>query len=82
MSRRHIPKEVKDIALRMSLNHGLPDKEIKKYTGMSIRALKRLRQTFRNTGNTVRTPACNGRPRQMDALDMNVRTTDKHLYLA
>ncbi|OJT10703.1 hypothetical protein TRAPUB_12796 [Trametes pubescens] len=69
--RRHIPKEVKDIALFMSFRHRLPDKEIRKYTGISIRALKRLRQTYLQTGETVRVPVCIGRPRQLDALDAN-----------
>ncbi|CDO74243.1 hypothetical protein BN946_scf185031.g8 [Trametes cinnabarina] len=69
--RCHISKELKDLALKMSLVHGLPDKKIKRYTGISIRALKRLRQTYRETGETVRTPVCSGRPRNLDALDAN-----------
>ncbi len=70
--RRHIPKAVKEIALHMSLTVQLPDKKIREYTGISIGTLKRLRQTFRQTGTTVRTPICDGRPRQLDALDVQV----------
>ncbi|CDO68599.1 hypothetical protein BN946_scf184996.g30 [Trametes cinnabarina] len=69
--RCHISKELKDLALKMSLVHGLPDKKIKRYTGISIRALKCLRQTYRETGETVRTPVCSGRPRNLDALNAN-----------
>ncbi|KAI0685877.1 hypothetical protein C8T65DRAFT_556021, partial [Cerioporus squamosus] len=67
--RRHISTEVKAIALCMSLECNLPDKKVKKYTGISICSLKRLRATFRQTGELVRIPVCPGRPRLLDALD-------------
>ena len=72
MPRRHIPKEYKEIALKMSLTHHTSDSEIKKCTGISKRALKRLRKTFRETGDVIRMPICSGRPRLLSALDANV----------
>ena len=67
--RRHISKERKDIALHMSLNENVSDENIRRYTGISNRAVKRLRQTFRETGESVRKPVCSGRPRVLDSLD-------------
>ncbi|TFK57962.1 hypothetical protein BDN72DRAFT_750054, partial [Pluteus cervinus] len=66
--RRHIPKEHKEIALRMSFL-GLSDKMIQRYTGISERSMKRLCQTFRVTGVVERRPIDCGRPRLLDALD-------------
>jgi len=60
--RRHIPKEYKDLALHLSLNEGLSDHIIRDYIGISPRAMRRLRQTFRETGETVRVPVVQGRP--------------------
>ena len=54
------------------LNHKLPDSQVKEYTGISERSLKRLRQTFKETGEVVRVPVCAGRPRSLTALDANV----------
>ena len=73
--RRHIPKAVKDVALHMMNEEALTDKLIHRYTGISVRSLKRLRQTYRETGETVRTPVCNGRPRDLDSLDTAVSST-------
>lgn len=70
--RRHIPKEVKEIALQMSQYHKLPDELVSLYTGISIRSLERLRHTYRTTGEMLRVPVPAGRPRVMDALDANV----------
>ena len=70
--RRHITQELKDIALHMSLNEKVSDRNIRRYTGISERAMKRLRKTFRETGETVRKPAFPGRPRILDGLDAHV----------
>ena len=70
--RRHIPKEYKEIAIHMSLNEGVSDKDIRRYTGISRRAMRRLRETYRETGEVVRTPLDDGRPRLLDALDAAV----------
>ncbi|KAI0089834.1 hypothetical protein BDY19DRAFT_859033, partial [Irpex rosettiformis] len=70
--RRHIPKEVKEVALRMSLEQGLPDKTIQEYTKISIRSLKRLRKTYRDTAEVVRVPVCDGRPRILQSGDANI----------
>lgn len=70
--RRHIPKEYKEIAIHMSLNEDVSDKDIRCYVGISQRAMRRLRQTYRETGEVVRTPLDAGRPRLMDSLDVAV----------
>ncbi|KAI0738959.1 hypothetical protein C8Q80DRAFT_1112748 [Daedaleopsis nitida] len=67
--RRHISRELKELALRLSLHHRMSDKAIKSITGISIRTIKRLRQTYRQTGDLVRIPVSNGRPRALDGLD-------------
>lgn len=56
----------------MSLQHGIPDLQIKKFTGISVRSLKRLRQTYRETGEVVRVPVSAGRPRTLNGLEANV----------
>ena len=71
--RRHIPKEYKDLALHMSLNEGVSDSNILSYTGISARAMRHLRQTYREINETIRTPVIQGRPRLLDTLDVLVR---------
>jgi hypothetical protein len=44
-----VPQERKDIALHMSLNEGVSDKNICCYTGISERAMKHLCKTFHDT---------------------------------
>ena len=70
--RRHISKDYKDITLHMSLNEGVSNKNIQCFTGISGRAMERLRKTFRETGGSIRTPICPGRPRILDSLDASV----------
>lgn len=72
--RRHIPKEYKDIALHMSLNEGVPDGLIRCYLGISARAMRRLRKTYRERGETVPVMCNQGRPRLLNALDADART--------
>ncbi|KAI0751724.1 hypothetical protein C8Q80DRAFT_1097873 [Daedaleopsis nitida] len=67
--RRHISKELKELALGLSLHHRMPDKAIKSITGISMQTLKRLRQTYRQTGDVVRIPVIAGRPRALNGLD-------------
>lgn len=71
--RRHIPKEYKEIALHLSLHNNVQDKDIRRYTGISERAMKRLRKTYRETGEVTRSPVCPGRPRLLHGLDADVR---------
>ena len=52
MVRRHISDELKEMALSMSLQ-GLHDSDIREYTGISERSLKRFRSTYRRTGNAI-----------------------------
>lgn len=70
--RRHISKEIKDLVVRMSLEHGLSDKNISTWLGLSERTVRRLRQTYRETGDTVRVPIQSGRPRILDGSQANV----------
>ncbi|KAI0265594.1 Homeodomain-like protein [Gloeopeniophorella convolvens] len=65
MVRRHISKEDKHAALALS-RQGLTDAEVHRRTGISVRALRRLRRTFRDTGDVVRVPAVSGRPPLVD----------------
>ena len=53
----------------MSLNENVSDADIHRYIGISSRAMRRLRKTFAETGETVRTPVTSGRPRLLDTLD-------------
>ena len=64
---RHISDELKEMALAMSLQ-GLPDLEVHEFTGISIRSLKRLRNTHRRTGAVSRKPLVPGRPRNLTSM--------------
>jgi transposase len=70
--RRHIPKAHKDLALHMSLNEGVSDTNIHRYIGISSRAMRRLRRTYQETGETIRMAVSPGRPRLLDTLDILV----------
>ena len=78
MVRRHIPVELKKTALSMYF-HGLCDRDVRKFTGISERSLKRLRNTFRNTGAVVR--ASPGRFRMLTAMEVKVRVMFLRLFL-
>jgi hypothetical protein len=69
--RWHIPKEYKEIALRMT-QRNVSDRTIRRYTGISGRSMRYLRKTYRETGEVVRTPVCPGRPHTLDSLEANV----------
>ena len=71
---RHISDELKQMALSMSLQ-GIPDSEVHKFTGISVRSLKRLRSTHRETGGVSRKSIATGRPRMLTAMDRKVRLT-------
>jgi hypothetical protein len=49
MIHRHISDELKEVALSMSFQ-GLSDSDIRKFTGISERSIKPLRNTFHQTG--------------------------------
>ncbi|KAI0682756.1 hypothetical protein BC835DRAFT_1234289, partial [Cytidiella melzeri] len=70
--RRHISRKLKELALRMLLEHGIPDALISKYTDISTRSLERLRKTYHDTGEVVNVPLTLGRPRTLDALNANM----------
>jgi hypothetical protein len=70
--RRHITKERKEIALHMSLEENVCDKDIRRLTGISERSMQRIRMNNREIGEVVRIPVCEGRPRLLDSLETNV----------
>lgn len=69
---RHISKEEKEMALRMSLNHGLSDTKIAQYTGIRPRTMRGLRKRLQDTGEIVKKPVVAGRPRLLNSLDATV----------
>jgi len=69
---RHISDELKEMALSMSLQ-GLRDSEVHELTGISVRSLKRLRSTYRETGGEVsRKPIATGRAHILTVMDRKV----------
>ena len=72
MVRRHISDDLKEMALSMSLQ-GLSDSDIREYTGISERSLKRLRSSYRAIGAVSRKPLDTGRPRVLTAIEVKVR---------
>ncbi|KAI0365358.1 hypothetical protein BV20DRAFT_938165 [Pilatotrama ljubarskyi] len=66
-NRRHIPDEQKELILTM-LAH-LSPKKIADVTGISARTIRRVRQTYRETGQVSRKPLVNGRPRELTGVE-------------
>ena len=64
---RYISDELKQMALSMSLQ-GVPDSDVHKYTGISVRSIKRLRSTHRRTGEVSNKPIAPGRPRDLTSM--------------
>ena len=71
-NRHHISREIKEAALKMT-QEGLSDPQVEQFLGISGRAMRRLRQTYQETGEAVQIPACPGRSRILDGLDARVR---------
>lgn len=74
---RHISDELKEMALSMSLQ-GLRDSEIQNLTGIGVRCIKRVRKTFRETGEVSRKPIAPGRPRTLTPIHRQVHTVLHH----
>jgi transposase len=73
MVRRHISDELKEMALSMSLQ-GLSDSDIREYTGISERSLKRIRKTYRAIGEVSgKKQTTPGRGRILTATEVKVR---------
>ena len=72
MVRRHISNDLKEMALSMSLQ-GLSDSDIREYTGISERSLKRLRSSYRTAGTVSRKALDIGRPRVLTSREVQVR---------
>jgi hypothetical protein len=53
--RRHISKEVREVALRIFQHYGLPEKLVSDYTGISTKSLESLRHTYCKTSEVIRT---------------------------
>jgi hypothetical protein len=68
---RHISDELKEMALSMSLQ-GLSDPDIRDFTGISERSMKRVRSTFRDTGQVSRVPLATGRCRMLTPMEAKV----------
>ena len=77
MVHRHISDDLKEMALSMSLQ-GLSDSEIREYTGISERSLKRLQSTYRAIGAVSCKPLDSGRPRVLTAIEVKVRLTTSY----
>lgn len=61
-----IPKEYKEVAVHTSWNEGINDQDFSSCTGVSKRAMRRLREKYygsKETGEVVRIPLDAGRPR-------------------
>ena len=69
---RHIPNELKEMALSMSLL-GLRDLKICEYTGISVLMFKRLRSAHRTGDLFTPPPIDRGRPRMLTAVQVKVR---------
>ncbi|KAF8161882.1 hypothetical protein BJ912DRAFT_797737, partial [Pholiota molesta] len=67
--RRHISKAEKELALRMSLDSGVSDEHIARYTGIRPRTMRRIRAQFQKDGDVVKKPVVAGRPRLLNSLD-------------
>jgi transposase len=68
---RHISDELKEMALSMSFQ-GLRDFEIREFTGISVRSIKRLKSTHRQIGEVLRKPIAPGRPRTLTPMHRQV----------
>jgi transposase len=64
---RRIPDEVRQMALSMSLQ-GVPDSEVREYTGISVRSIMRLRSAHRRADEVERKPLVHGRPRNLTSM--------------
>ena len=76
----YLPKE---IAVHMSLNEGVNDKDICDYTGISKRAMRWLRETYyesKETREVVRTPLDAGRPHLLEPGAISTVFTEFYVY--
>ena len=80
MPRRFISRELKELALASSLR-GASTASIEEFYGIKESTMRRLRQTYRQTGDVVRAPVFSGRPRLMDGLNANVSLFSLIFYL-
>ena len=67
----HIPNNLKEMALSMSLQ-GLQDSEIQEYTGISVQSIKQLWRTHHKTGTVSCKPLIVGRQRILTAMEVKV----------
>jgi transposase len=68
MVRRHISDELKEVALSMSAQ-GLSGSDICKSIGISERTLRRLRNTYKHTGEVSRKQVVSGRFRMLTSME-------------
>ncbi|EGO01091.1 hypothetical protein SERLA73DRAFT_179149 [Serpula lacrymans var. lacrymans S7.3] len=67
--RRHIPKEQKILVYKLSCIHGLSDRHVSHYLGISQQTIRRIRKTFRDTGEVGHQLACQGQSCALDGLE-------------
>ena len=69
---QHISKAEKEIALRISLDSGLSNTEIAKYTSIRPRTMRALLKWYKETGKVVKKSVVSGHPRLLNSLDAMV----------
>ncbi|KAI9060885.1 hypothetical protein FKP32DRAFT_1557665, partial [Trametes sanguinea] len=69
--RRHIPPEVKRVALRMERQPGMTRAKIRQYTGLAESTQRRVRALYMRTGEVTKTPLPAGRKRKLNAMDIS-----------
>ncbi|EGN97851.1 hypothetical protein SERLA73DRAFT_168976 [Serpula lacrymans var. lacrymans S7.3] len=69
---RHIPKEQKILVYELSCIHGLSDRHVSRYLGISQRTIGHMQKTFRDTGEVGHQLACQGWPCALDSLEVSV----------
>ena len=79
--RRHISKEMKEMALRMLLESGLGDIKIAEYTGIHPRTLRRLRKQFRGTGEIGTKPVVNGAPQASELIGCHGKCLSNYVLI-
>ena len=65
---RRFSDDLKEMALSMSLQ-GIPDSELREYTGISVRSLKRLQSDYHRNGEiSHKPPLVTGRPHSLTSM--------------
>ena len=79
---RYISKAEKEIALWMSLDSGLSNMEIAKYTSIRPRTMRALLKQYKETGEVVKKPVVSGCPRLLNSLDATEVSFKSRYYMS